>query len=131
VRINTKSTSRREIFYENNFGIFPLTFLIENLEIDHVWVNRDICRPGRVLEEHSGHFTLYPEDLRATRKQSNVRLQLHHVPRAAGFKRYNKKGKKNEKKTENTVKRKKNISYGTKCTKRVVPSFLAEIERPI
>lgn len=129
VRISKKSRK----FCRNNFGIFPLAFPIGNLEIGHVWINGDICRPVSVLEGHSGHFTLYPKDLRATRKQNVRRVTIAHTSHVRrSLKRCKKKGKKKRKKPRIPKNEKKrNISYGTKCTKRAVPSFLAEIERPI
>lgn len=96
VRISKKLTSRK--FCRNNFDIFPLTFPIGNLEIGHVWMNGDICRPASVLEGHSGHFTLYPKDLRATRKQNVRRVIIAHTSQVRrSLKRCKKKRKKTKK----------------------------------
>jgi len=89
-------------FCGNNFSIFPLTFSIGILQIGHVWLNGDICRFTRVLERHSGRFTLYLEDLRATRKQNVRHVTTSHTSRVRrGLKqRVKRKRKKNEKNEE-------------------------------
>lgn len=83
------------------------------------WRHLSTCQcPRRIL------WTLYilSRRFKDYRKTYDT-LHLHNRPVCDGRLKQNKR-KKNRKKKET-------ISYGTKCTKRAVPSFLAETERPI
>lgn len=125
VKLTSWKFYRNNIFWYVFFSRFPVKRILES--VTYGWTET-FCRPVSFLERYFEHFTLYSEDLRATRKHKTCdALHLYIRPVCDGT-RSEIKEMENRKMEKKKIKK---ISYETKCTKRTVPSFLAETERPI